>query len=202
MGQHLACEYLQRPHDLGLGQRPEVDQHPDLRDADIAQHADALDRLLRAAHQHAAGEVRLEREPALPRVALLVALVGGGVGRLARGFEAGRGVLAHRLVHGLLQLLVVVLREEMRVIDAADLMVLDATAMLTQGVAVPADALDRDGMIDVIGDVEKVVAFLRRPFEAFGREQARHPDRRMRLLIDRWQDRQAGHRRAERALEF
>ena len=87
-------------------------------------------------------------------------------------------------------------------VDAADLVVLDAAAMLAQRVAVPADALDRDRMVDVIGDVEQVVALLRRPFEALGREQARHPDRRVRLLVDRRQHRQARHRRPELALEF
>jgi hypothetical protein len=59
----------------------------------------------------------------------------------------------------------------MRVVDAADLVVLDAAAVLAQRLAVPADALDRDRMVDVIGDVEEVVALLRRPLEAFGRQE-------------------------------
>ena len=94
------------------------------------------------------------------------------------------------------------LLEEMRVVDAADLVVLDAAAMLAQRVAIPADALDRDRMVDVVGDVEEVVALLRRPLEALGRHQAGDPDRRMRLLVDRRQQRHAGHRRPEIALEL
>ena len=36
MRQHLVGEDLQRAHDLGLRQRAEIDQQPDLGDADIA----------------------------------------------------------------------------------------------------------------------------------------------------------------------
>src|SRR5216684_6667838 len=132
------------------------------------EHANALDRLLRPAHENASREVGLEFELALTGVALLVALVGGRIRRPARRFEAGGGVLAQRLVHDPLQPLVVVAIEEMRVVDAANLVVLDAAAMLAQRVAVPADALDRDRMIDMIGDVKQVIALLRRPLEALG----------------------------------
>ena len=57
-------------------------------------------------------------------------------------------------------------------------------------------------MVDVIGDVEQVVALLRGPLEAFRRQQAGDPDRRVRLLVDRRQDRQPRHRRPELALEL
>ena len=41
-------------------------------------------------------------------------------------------------------------------VDATDLVILDPAALPAQGVAVPADALDRDRVIDMIGDVEEL----------------------------------------------
>ena len=142
---------------------------------------------LRAAHDDAAGKIGVEAEIALAGLAALVAFIGGRIGRLARGLEAGCGVFAHRLVDDLLQLRVVVAVEEMGVIDAADLVILNPAPAFPQRAAIPADALDRHRMIDVIGDIEQVVALLRRPFETFRRHQAGDPDRRMRFLVDRRQ---------------
>src|ERR1700719_1040020 len=102
---------------------------------------DALDRLLRPAQDKAAGKIGVEAKIALTGLAALVALIRGRIGRLARGFKASGGVFAHRLVHDLLQLGVVVAVEEMGVIDAADFVIRNAAAVFLQGAAIPADAL-------------------------------------------------------------
>src|SRR6202035_2367162 len=84
---------------------------------------------------------------------------------------------------------------KMGVIDATDFVIRDAATEFLQGVAIPADTLGGDRMIDVVGDIEQVVTLLRRPFETLRRHQAGDPDRRMRFLVDRRQQRQAGERR-------
>ena len=185
-----------------MGQRAEIDQHPDLGDAQVRQHSDPLDRLLRPAHQDAPGKIGFEGEGELPGVPLLVALVGHGIGGSAGGFEPGGGIFAHRAMDRRFEHGVIVPGEEMGVVDAADFVVLDPPAGLPQGVPVPADALDRDIVVDMVGDVEKVVALPRRPFEALRRQQAGDPDRRVRLLVYRRKNRKAVHRGPEPAVEF
>ena len=55
----------QRSHDLRLRQRAEINQHADLGDADVSQHPNALDGLLRATHHDATRIIGLEAKAAL-----------------------------------------------------------------------------------------------------------------------------------------
>src|SRR6516165_9765999 len=135
-------------------------------DADVAQDVDALDHLLRPAHDHPTGKIRRKAEVTLAGLAALVAPVGGGIRRLACRLDAGGSVFTHRLIHDCLERDVVVTIEEMGVIDAADLVIRDAATGPAQRAAIPIDALSRGRMIDVIGDIEQVVAFLSGPLEA------------------------------------
>src|SRR5262245_39770488 len=94
----------------------------------------------------------------------------------------------------LLQQVVVVRCQEMRMVYAANFMVFDAAAMRAEGVDIPADAFDGDGGFHMVGDVEEVVALLSCPRKAFGREEARDPDRGVRMLVDRGEDGEVRHR--------
>ena len=85
---------------------------------------------------------------------------------------------------------VIALGKEMGVIDTADLVILDPPPGFDQRIAVPADAFDCLIVIDVIGDIEQVIALVRRPLEALRRQKTGDSDG------------QIGHLGAEKAFEF